>query len=239
LAHPLVGVRPAATSQAPAGGRATLRSGGRAPTHPGAGDVGCVAVIASPVSRARALVLAAAVVVMAVTGCGSDDDGSSTTSSTSDSGAPVFPLPEDAEAAIKRAGLKALPEETLEYHIHPELQIFINDEKVKVPANIGIDLENQTISPLHTHDDSGTIHIEAPEPGDFTLEQLFQEWDVKLDKDCIGTYCADDTHQFVTFVDGERVPDPTEVVFEDKQQIVLWYGPKDVEPTIPSTVPSE
>ena len=191
-------------------------------------------------SRTRALVLAGAVVVVAVTGCGSsDDDSSSTTPSTSDSGAPVFPVPQDTEAAIKRAGLVALPEETLDYHIHPELRIFIDDEKVKVPENIGIDLQNQRISPLHTHDDSGIIHVEAPEPVDFTLEQLFQEWDVGLDEDCIATYCADDTHQFVTFVDDERVPDPTEVVFEDEQQIVLWYGPKDVEPTIPSTVPSE
>jgi hypothetical protein len=184
-------------------------------------------------------VLAATAVVLAVTGCGSDDDSSSTTPSTTDSGAPVFPAPEDAEAAIERAGLKALPKETLEYHVHPQLRVFINDEKVKVPENIGIDLKNKMISPLHTHDDSGTIHVEAPEPVDFTLEQLFQEWDVELDEDCIATYCADDTNQLVTFVDGKRVPDPREVVFEDKQDIVLWYGPKDVEPTIPSTVPSE
>lgn len=195
---------------------------------------------ASSVSRARTLVLAAAVVIMAVSGCGSsDDDSSSSTPSTSASGAPVFPAPEDAAAAIERAGLKALPEETLEYHVHPVLQVLIDDEQVTVPANIGIDLKNQEISPLHTHDDTGTIHVEAPEPVDFTLGQFFQEWDVKLDKDCIATYCADDTHQLVTFVDGERVPDPAKVVLEDEEQIVLWYGPKDVEPTIPPTVPSE
>jgi hypothetical protein len=30
------------------------------------------------------------------------------------------------------------------------------------------------------------------------------------------------------------VSDPREIVLKDEEQIVLWYGPKDVEPEIPS-----
>jgi hypothetical protein len=179
-------------------------------------------------------VLAVAAILMAITGCGSSgDDSSSTTEPTSDPKAPVFQAPEDTAAAIERAGLTALPEETLEYHVHPVLRVFIDERRVRVPPDIGIDQKNRMISPLHTHDATGTVHVEAPEPVEFTLKQFFQEWDVELDEDCIASYCTDDTNRFVAFVDGEEVADPAGIVLEDEEQIVLWYGPKDVEPEIP------
>jgi len=55
--------------------------------------------------------------------------------------------------------------EQLAYHIHAHLSILNGDQgEVSVPANIGI--RDACLYWLHTHDDTGVIHIEAPsDPG--------------------------------------------------------------------------
>lgn len=42
-------------------------------------------------------------------------------------------------------------------HWHPKLSIFIKGEKEEIPKDIGIGAIHQ---PMHTHDSSGTIHME-------------------------------------------------------------------------------
>jgi hypothetical protein len=64
-------------------------------------------------------------------------------------------------------------------HIHAHLDIFINGEAYPVPSNIGI-IPNQCIYWLHTHDDTGVIHIESPEDRTFTLGEFFDIWGEKL-----------------------------------------------------------
>ncbi|HKR74492.1 MAG TPA: hypothetical protein VJR94_10330, partial [Candidatus Nitrosocosmicus sp.] len=44
-----------------------------------------------------------------------------------------------------------------------------------VPAGIGI-IPNECIFWLHTHDDSGIIHVEAPYETSFSLGQFLQVW---------------------------------------------------------------
>ncbi|HEY2965937.1 MAG TPA: hypothetical protein VGJ99_06595 [Actinomycetota bacterium] len=101
----------------------------------------------------------------------------------------------------------------------------MNGKPVVVPAGIGIDIADPAvhrrivdgapaygyikrcprpcISPLHTHDVTGVIHIEAPAETRFTLGELFQEWGVRLDDSCVGGYCEPDA-SIVVFVDGRR-----------------------------------
>lgn len=175
-------------------------------------------------------------VTAALAGCGSSGDGdASNDENPSGAGSEVvFPAPADASGAAEAAGLEPLPQEQLEYHIHPQLTVYVDGDQVKVPANIGIDQEDGLISALHTHDDSGEIHVEAPERADFTLGQLFTEWDVELTDTCIADHCPDEANGFVVYVDGEPVDgDPNDIVFEDEQEIIVWHGPKDVKPTVP------
>lgn len=42
-------------------------------------------------------------------------------------------------------------------HWHPELSIYINGQKQEIPKDIGIGAVHQ---PIHTHDASGTLHME-------------------------------------------------------------------------------
>ena len=41
-------------------------------------------------------------------------------------------------------------------HWHPELSIYIKGEKQAIPTNIGLGV---THNPIHTHDDTGIIHL--------------------------------------------------------------------------------
>src|SRR5712692_1743649 len=65
-----------------------------------------------------------------------------------------------------------LGQETLTFHIHPWLRIWIDNANVTIPAAIGITnpvFQNgittggpgSCFKPMHTHDASGIIHIEA------------------------------------------------------------------------------
>jgi hypothetical protein len=79
-----------------------------------------------------------------------------------------------------------LPQETLALHVHPYLRIVIQGVPVTIPAAIGIRdprfqqglaIAGSCFEPLHTHDSSGIIHIEAPEPNaQYTLGDFFAVW---------------------------------------------------------------
>jgi hypothetical protein len=70
--------------------------------------------------------------------------------------------------------------EQLTYHVHAHLSLYINGSPVTVPAYIGIDNNNQCFYWLHTHDVSGVIHIEAPQPGTYTLGTFFRLWEQRF-----------------------------------------------------------
>src|SRR6185369_5291791 len=77
-------------------------------------------------------------------------------------------------------GLPALDAEGTALHIHQHLDIYVNGRRVPLPAGIGIDELDGFISPLHTHDTSGVIHVESPKVETFTLGQFFAVWGVRL-----------------------------------------------------------
>jgi len=77
------------------------------------------------------------------------------------------------------------------YHVHAHLSVFLNGQALAIPAAIGIThptFQTKDIWPdgfviygdchynLHVHDTSGKLHIEAPQPGTFTLGQVFHIW---------------------------------------------------------------
>lgn len=67
-------------------------------------------------------------------------------------------------------------------HWHTELAIFVNGEKMEIPADIGIGAVH---SPIHTHDSSGVIHMEfqgVVRKGDLRLGRFFEVWN----KDFMG-----------------------------------------------------
>lgn len=110
-----------------------------------------------------------------------------------------------------------------QFHIHPHLQIIINGVKQIIPANTGINLT--CMHPLHTHDDTGTLHVESPEKRDFTLGDFFAVWGKPFSKDQVLDYKRDDLHEIVMTVNGAPSNDYENLILEDKQQIVVEYKP--------------
>ena len=148
-----------------------------------------------------------------------------------------------------------LRRETLTFHRHAHLDIIVIGEPVSVPAGIGIAIsdpgvkrfetpsgvgygriegcDDPCISPLHTHDPSGVIHTEAAVERLNSLGQLFDEWGVRLDSQCVGGYCRP-TATIQVFVDGDSYAgDPTDIELTDEKEIAIVIGSSPAE--IPST----
>ncbi len=111
-----------------------------------------------------------------------------------------------------------------QFHIHPHLEIIANGQPQEIPTNIGIALT--CMNAIHTHDKSGTIHIESPEQRDFTLSDFFAVWNKPFSKDQILDYKVDGTHIIKVAVNGAPVDTYENTVLRDKDQIVISYSAK-------------
>lgn len=121
-------------------------------------------------------------------------------------------------------------------HIHQHLDLYINSKKFVPPTDIGVDEVNKLISPLHTHDDSGIIHVESNVVADFTLGQFFDVWGVRFTQECVGGYCNDSTQKLSLFIDGKPYTGVyRDLILSPRQEIALIYG---TEQEIPSPIPS-
>jgi hypothetical protein len=102
-----------------------------------------------------------------------------------------------------------------------------------VPAGIGIDTRAGTISPLHTHDDSGVIHVESPTESTFSLAQFFAEWQVVLSASQLVGLRTTNGVELLAYVNGQQVPgNPGALILHDHDQIALVYG------AAPNPIPS-
>jgi hypothetical protein len=126
-------------------------------------------------------------------------------------------------------GLPAMPEEKFAIHIHQMLTIKVRGQDLIIPAGIGIQMTGRFldfISPIHTHEPNGQIHIESGDPNaKFTLGQFFDVWGVRFTSKCIGGYCAAGADSLKVSVDGKPVKgDPRAIVLHDLQQIDVTFG---------------
>lgn len=101
----------------------------------------------------------------------------------------------------------------LRQHLHPVLKIFVGDAQEIVPANIG--LGGSCERALHTHDDGGTIHVEAQDARNYVLGDFFGVWGKSLQRT---------GYSLEVKVGGSiYADDPTKILFKDKQEIELRY----------------
>lgn len=136
---------------------------------------------------------------------------------------------------LRALGLPALGTEGTALHTHEHLDVFVHGRQVTVPAQIGIDPAGQFISPLHTHDDSGVIHVESPTQRAFSLGQFMDVWGVLFTRDCIGSLCTSGDNRLRVYVDGqEATGDPRRLELFSHEQIVVTYG---TNAELPSPIP--
>ncbi|MCH8626869.1 hypothetical protein MM440_03490 [Arsenicicoccus piscis] len=142
---------------------------------------------------------------------------------------PPWSLPANPAEAAKSAGLRVGPMEGTAAHFHSHLDITVNGQPIAVPANIGVDTGSGQMSELHTHDERGVLHVEAPTAdGRYTLGQVFTEWQVRLDSDGIGGLNDTKTDSLRAYVNGKPFAgDPATIELTAHRQVALIYGPRD------------
>ena len=142
---------------------------------------------------------------------------------------------------LKAIGLHALPTEGVRVHIHEHLDVVVNGRIFPVPALIGINIAQRFITELHTHDESGIIHVESPTVRTFTLGEFFDVWGLRFSSRCLGGYCARGNKHVYVWVNARRVrTDPRKIVLKSHQEIVVAYGTRSsMKPLgpIPATYP--
>ena len=134
---------------------------------------------------------------------------------------------------VAKAGLTLTPEETLTVHYHAHLDVIVDGSPVEVPAGLGINVGpngalpehgSRGIAPLHTHDTSGILHIEAAKNDTFTLGQVFTEWGVALSAGHVGAYATGDSGDRTVdvYVNGQRYTgDPNQLVIKAHEEIAV------------------
>jgi hypothetical protein len=117
-------------------------------------------------------------------------------------------------------------------HIHSNLNVTVNGKSLMVPNGIGINstlwndhsldkfgTERKTtifgmvtpaMSPLHTHDSSGTIHVESIEYRNYTLGQFLNIWGIPLEGSRVNL-----------FIDGNSTDNYSNYVLKDREKMIL------------------
>lgn len=123
-------------------------------------------------------------------------------------------------------GISCEPIEFSMFHIHAHLDIFIDGKPFKVPSQIGIDPEGRCLYWLHTHDDSGIIHIESPVERQFTIGNFIDIWNRTFNNTQL--FDTNPTIALSMFVNGVKVPTDTDlrnVNIHAHDEIALVFGP--------------
>lgn len=128
----------------------------------------------------------------------------------------------------KFPSIDGIPCETQEYstfHIHAHMDIFVNNQHIGIPAQIGI--QNTCLYWLHTHTSDGIIHIESPKDREFTIGQFFDIWK------SAGNIPSIPNTEPIIFTNGNLVSTKlNNTVMNAHDEIVLVYG--DVPQNMPS-----
>jgi hypothetical protein len=134
-------------------------------------------------------------------------------------------------------GIQCNVNEQFLFHIHAHLSIFVNGQLMYIPPQIGI-IPEKCIYWLHTHDESGIVHIESPIKADFTLGQFFDLWKTKLNNPQMfdNIFNEKGSNMPQIYVNGNKLPTGTnyrDVKLHAHDEILLIYG------TLPANIPSK
>ena len=164
--------------------------------------------------------LAVLVVASAITAWLSNN--SAATSAPGPEGVPVLSVPVLAPsgsaggAPVDGITCRTIGQEKVTYHVHVLVSIYVNGQRERLPAGIGVTDPSVTTGSgpttfidvglhdclywLHTHANDGVIHVEAPAKGHFTLGQFFDIWGQPLTSDRVGPAVG----RVVVFENGVR-----------------------------------
>ena len=107
------------------------------------------------------------------------------------------------------------------FRIYPRLRILIEGKEQPIPANIGV--EPNCMKPVHTYDETGTIHIEAKEPIGIPLGEFFRLWGKGFSRNQILDAVRDAEHEVVMLVNGSPSEEFGNLIMQSGQEIVIEH----------------
>lgn len=140
------------------------------------------------------------------------------------------PSPPSSSPARFAAGrrIDGIPctQEILSYHVHAHLSLFSRNHAHAVPALVGINNNRDCLYWLHTHDDSGVIHVEAPHPIRPSLGEFFDIWGQPLSKNLVDGIRLGPGEQEEIWVNARLFHgDPRAIVLRNHTDITIEVGP--------------
>ena len=149
---------------------------------------------------------------------------------------PWAPELDHLRARLDAVHIPALAQEGNAMDLHVLLAVSVDGQPVQVPPSIGLNgqevaggrMATGFVSPLHTHDGSGLVHVHSPTVRLFTLGDLFDVWGVRLTDSCLGGSCASGDRRVRVLVDGEAVSSRFRAVpLRNQARIAVGYGTED------------
>jgi hypothetical protein len=137
-------------------------------------------------------------------------------------------------------GMECAATESLLFHIHAHLAVFVDGLARTIPRGIGIPEPRRITSSdqgpfavgdrcyyrMHSHTADGTIHIESALPRVYTLGDYFDIWRQPLGPDRVGPARG----RVISYVDGRRFAgDPRDIPLAEQSRVQLDVG-VDVPP---------
>ena len=101
--------------------------------------------------------------------------------------------------------LKCLDHSGLARHDHVTLKIYIDGSQVTIESAIGIQTDicngnENYMHTIHTHDDTGRLHVELNEAGDISLGVFFDIWGYHFNETGIFDHRVNSTHEMAMYV---------------------------------------
>lgn len=116
--------------------------------------------------------------------------------------------------------------EMLTYHVHAHLTILDAGKQIIIPANTGISYAHECLYWLHTHDNSGIIHVEAPHKVNLHLGNFFDIWGQPLSRTQVSTARVKAGQRMVVWVNGHTYSgDPRSIPLGNHTSITVEIGP--------------
>lgn len=131
---------------------------------------------------------------------------------------------EVATETTREVALSCTTDMFTKFHIHPTVSITIDGTPLEVPANIGI--TSGCMHPIHTHDVTGTIHVESPVQKDFTLGDFFAVWDKKFSSTEFLDHMVVAPATLSVMVNGVLISTYENTILHDKDKIEIIYKSK-------------
>lgn len=112
-------------------------------------------------------------------------------------------------------------------HDHATLRIFLDGSEVAIAADIGIDDATcDGMRGIHTHDETGKLHIETPRTMEAPVGAFFEIWGQTFNENQILNNVADEDSEVVMYVNDEVNDEYGSYAMQKNDVIEIYYQDK-------------